>query len=146
MCQCFYFFYLIIFILFFYTYYTNENVEVTPRGQPVAYVLLEPERHFCSVVMDAGSRGTTAHAHQCCRSQGYPEATVPSRMKLIMREPASMTRKRGHGESYFYIAHRPCEHTRGLFPWGYLKHVSINGHLLNRNVCIPVLLISLLTA
>ena len=52
--------------------------------------LLEAVRHFHSIVIDAGSRGTTAHAHQCCIFQGYPKA-VPSRMKLTMREPASMT-------------------------------------------------------
>ena len=58
-------------------------------------MLLEAVRHFCSIVMDAGSRGTTAHAHQCsCRFQGYPKA-VPSRMKLTMREPASMTTGKG---------------------------------------------------
>ena len=33
--------------------------------------LLEAVRHFCSVVVDAGSRGTTAHAHQCCIFQSY---------------------------------------------------------------------------
>ena len=55
--------------------------------------------------MDAGSRGTTAHAHQCCRFQGYPKA-VPSRMKLTMREPASMTPDKGSRQvtSYFYSA------------------------------------------
>ena len=37
-----------------------------------------------------GSRVTTAHAHQCCIFQSYAK-TVPSRMKLTMREPASMT-------------------------------------------------------
>ena len=37
-----------------------------------------------------GSRVTTAHAHQCCIFQSY-EKTVPMRMKLTMREPASMT-------------------------------------------------------
>ena len=58
------------------------------------YTLLEAVRHFRSVVIDAGSRGTTAHAHQCCIFQGYPKA-VPSRMKLTMREPASMTTDKG---------------------------------------------------
>ena len=55
--------------------------------------------------MDAGSRGTTAHAHQCCRFQGYPKA-IPSRMKLTMREPASMTTDKGSRRvtSYFYSA------------------------------------------
>ena len=52
--------------------------------------LLEAVRHFRSVVIDAGSRVTTAHAHQCCIFQSYAK-TVPSRMKLTMREPASMT-------------------------------------------------------
>ena len=33
---------------------------------------------------------TNAHAHQCCIFQSYAK-TVPSRMKLTMREPASMT-------------------------------------------------------
>ena len=55
---------------------------------------LELECHFRSVVMDSGSRGTTAHVHQCCSFQSYAK-TVPSRMKLnmklTMREPASMT-------------------------------------------------------
>ena len=37
-----------------------------------------------------GSRVTTAHAHQCCIFQSYAK-TVLSRMKLTMREPASMT-------------------------------------------------------
>ena len=39
-----------------------------------------------------GSCVTTAHAHQCCifQTQSYAK-TVPSRMKLTMREPASMT-------------------------------------------------------
>ena len=37
-----------------------------------------------------GSRVTTAHAHQCCIFQSYAK-TVPSRMKLTMREPAFMT-------------------------------------------------------
>ena len=44
--------------------------------------------------MDAGSRGTTAHAHQCCMFQSYAK-TVPSRMKLTMRDPASMTTDKG---------------------------------------------------
>ena len=50
--------------------------------------------------MDTGSRGTTAHAHQCCRFQGYQKA-VPSQMKLTMRELASMTTDKGslHSES-----------------------------------------------
>ena len=58
--------------------------------------LMEAVRHFRSVVIDADSRVTTAHAHQCCTFifQSYAK-TVPSRMKLIMkltmREPASMT-------------------------------------------------------
>ena len=56
----------------------------------VLYTLLEAVRHFRSVVIDAGSRVTTAHAHQCCIFQSYAK-TVPSRMKLTMREPASMT-------------------------------------------------------
>ena len=58
------------------------------------YTLLEAVRHFRSFVMDDGSRGTTAHAHRCCRFQGYPKA-VPSRMKLTMREPASMATDNG---------------------------------------------------
>ena len=58
--------------------------------------LLEAVRHFRSVVLDAGSRGTTAHAHQCCIFQSYAK-TVPSRMKLTMREPASMTTDKGGG-------------------------------------------------
>ena len=37
-----------------------------------------------------GSRVTTAHVHQCCIFQSYAK-TVPSRMKLTMCEPASMT-------------------------------------------------------
>ena len=37
-----------------------------------------------------GSRVTTAHAHQCCIFQSYAK-TVPSRIKLTIREPASMT-------------------------------------------------------
>ena len=37
-----------------------------------------------------GSHVTTAHVHQCCIFQSYAK-TVPSRMKLTMREPASMT-------------------------------------------------------
>ena len=57
-------------------------------------MLLEAVRHFRSVVIDAGSCVTTAHAHQCCLFQSYAK-TVPSRMKLTltltMREPASMT-------------------------------------------------------
>ena len=36
-----------------------------------------------------GSHVTTAHAHQCCIFQSYAK-TVPSRMKLTMREPAFM--------------------------------------------------------
>ena len=36
-----------------------------------------------------GSRVTTAHAHQCCIFQSYAK-TVPSRMKLTMREPTFM--------------------------------------------------------
>ena len=36
-----------------------------------------------------GSRVTTAHVHQCCIFQSNAK-TVPSRMKLTMREPASM--------------------------------------------------------
>ena len=35
-----------------------------------------------------GSRVTTAHEQQCCRFQSYAQ-TVPSRMKLTMREPHS---------------------------------------------------------
>ena len=55
--------------------------------------------------MDAGSRGATAHAHQCCRFQGYPKA-IPSRIKLTMRKPASMTTDKGSRcvTSYFYSA------------------------------------------
>ena len=60
--------------------------------------LLEAIRHFRSIVIDAGSRGTTAHAHQCCIFQSYAK-TVPSRMnltmKLTMSEPASMTTNKG---------------------------------------------------
>ena len=37
-----------------------------------------------------GSCVTTAHAHQCCIFQSYAK-TLPSWMKLTMREPASMT-------------------------------------------------------
>ena len=37
-----------------------------------------------------GSSVATAHAHQCCIFQSYAK-TVPSRMKLTLREPASMT-------------------------------------------------------
>ena len=69
--------------------------------------LLEAVRHFRSVVMDAGSRGTTAHAHQCCIHvfQSYAK-TVPLRMKLTMRESASMTTDKGSRRvtSYFYSA------------------------------------------
>ena len=36
-----------------------------------------------------GSRVTTAHAHQCCIFQSYAK-TMPSRMKLTMREPTFM--------------------------------------------------------
>ena len=64
-------------------------------------MLLEAVRHFRSVqsvVMDSGSLGTTAHAHQCCIFQSYAK-TVPSQMKLTMiltmREPASMTTDKG---------------------------------------------------
>ena len=39
--------------------------------------------------MDAGSRGTTAHAHQCCIFHASYAKTVPSRMKLTMPEPAN---------------------------------------------------------
>ena len=75
-------------------------------------------RHFRSVVMIAGSRGTTAHAHQCCIFQSYAK-TVPSRMKLTMREPASMTTDKGSRcvTSYFYgasvheIGHVTCRST-----------------------------------
>ena len=56
--------------------------------------LLEAVRHFRSVIMDAGSRGTTAHAHQCCIIQSYAK-TVPSRMKLTMREPANHDNRQG---------------------------------------------------
>ena len=41
-----------------------------------------------SVVMDAGSRGTTAHAHQCCIFQSYAKSVL-SRMNMTMREPAN---------------------------------------------------------
>ena len=41
------------------------------------YTLLEAVRHFCSIVIEAGSRVTTAHAHQCCIYQSYAK-TVPS--------------------------------------------------------------------
>ena len=56
--------------------------------------LLDAVRHFRSHVMDAGSRGTTAHAHKYCIFQGYPKA-VPSRMKLTMREPANHDNGKG---------------------------------------------------
>ena len=56
--------------------------------------LLEAVRHFRSVIMDAGSRGTTAHAQQCCIFQSYAK-TVPSRMKLTMREPANHDNRQG---------------------------------------------------
>ena len=56
--------------------------------------LLEAVCHFRSVVIDARSRRTSVHAHQCCRFQGYPKA-VSSQMKLTMREPASMTTDKG---------------------------------------------------
>ena len=70
-----------------------------------ANTLLEAVRHFRPVVMDAGSRGTTAHAHQCCIFQSYAK-TVPSWMKLTMREPASITtdKESRHVTSYFYSA------------------------------------------
>ena len=77
-------------------------------------VLSEGVRHFRSVVMDAGSHGTTAHAHQwqCCRFQGYPKA-VPSRMKLTMacmnQHPWQRIKVKAKGSrrvtSYFYIDH-----------------------------------------
>ena len=47
-------------------------------------MLLEAVRHFRSVVLDVGSRVTTAHAHQCCIFQRYAK-TVPSRMKWTMK-------------------------------------------------------------
>ena len=61
---------------------------------PAGNTLYKAVHHFRSVVIDAGSRGTTAHLHQCCRFQSY-EKTVPSRMKLTMHEPASMTTDSG---------------------------------------------------
>ena len=62
-----------------------------------ANTLLEAVRHFRSIVIDASSRVTTAHVHLCCIFHSYAK-TVPSRMKLTMREPASMTTDTGRGE------------------------------------------------
>ena len=84
--------------------------------------LLEAVRHFRSVVLPCRFTRTNAHAHQCCRFQSYAK-TVPSRMKLTMREPASMTTDRGHGvwrltsiahrQFTWQVHHRLCkEHTR----------------------------------
>ena len=47
------------------------NFFYTGRHRVIRYdafhnALSEEVRHFRSVVMNAGSRGTTAHAHQCC--------------------------------------------------------------------------------
>ena len=50
--------------------------------------LLEAVHHFHSVVMDAGSCKKHWHAHECCIFQSYAK-TVPSWMKLTMREPAN---------------------------------------------------------
>ena len=57
------------------------------------YTLLETVRHR-SVVMPCRFTRTNAHAHQCCIFQSYAK-TVPLRMKLTMREPASMTTDKG---------------------------------------------------
>ena len=51
-------------------------------------------RHFRSVVMPCRFMRTNAHAHQCCIFQSYAK-TVPSRMKLTMREPASIVMDKG---------------------------------------------------
>ena len=37
------------------------------------YALLEPVRHLA---LDDGSRGTTAHAHQCCKFQSYAKTVA----------------------------------------------------------------------
>ena len=82
----------------------------SPWSYPLSHnsykTLFEAVHQFRSVVMDADSRGTTAHAHQCCILQSYAK-TVPSRMKLTMREPASMTTDKGSWRvtSYFYSAY-----------------------------------------
>ena len=103
-------------------------------------VLSEGVRHFRSVVGDAGSRKTTAHAHQCCIFQGYPKA-VPSWMKLTMCEPASMTTDKGARRvtSYFYSALVYYQLyviqwnlfiTRSLGPWKlpcYIRFLIISG-------------------
>ena len=92
------------------------------RVRTSSYALSGGVRHFRSVDMDAGSRGTTAHAHQCCIFQGYPKA-VPSQMKLTMREPASMTTDKGSRRvtSYFYSA---------LHIWPHLSdHIGTGTHL-----------------
>ena len=88
--------------------------------------LLEAVRHFRSVVVDAGSRGTTAHAHQCCIFQGYPKA-VPSRMKLTMREPANHDNGQGVMASDVILQQRIEYHISGLYP------ISTEGTLYGHN-------------
>ena len=76
------------------------------------YTLLEAVCHFRSVVMDAGSRGTTAHAHQCCIFQSYAK-TVPSRMKWTMREPTNHDNGQGVTASDVILQQRSKRSGRG---------------------------------
>ena len=62
-----------------YSHHTQNNLQYAVKAQ----TSLTPLSWF------HGSRVTTAHAHQCCRFQSYAK-TVPSRMKLTMREPTFM--------------------------------------------------------
>ena len=79
-----------------------EGVTVTHRKK--VYVsenlnaLSEGVHHFRSVVMDAGSRGTTAHAHQCLYNfQGHPKADRREWNGLCVSQHP-WQRTRGHGE------------------------------------------------
>ena len=77
------------------TSFTREDIESFGMTHSTN-ALSEGVRHFRSVVMNAGSRGTT-HSYA---------KTILSRMKLTMCEPASMTTDKGSRRvtSYFYSA------------------------------------------
>ena len=60
------------------------------ENRPLVVYAVKAQTSLAPLSRFHGSRITTAHAHQCFIFQSYAK-TVPSQMKLTMREPASMT-------------------------------------------------------
>ena len=67
----------------------NYNLLSVPEWYEVKYAVTA-QTSLAPLTRFHGWRVTTAHVHQCCIFQSYAK-TVPSRMKLTMREAASMT-------------------------------------------------------